>query len=340
MNPNIAVVGCGRWGRNLVRNFAALGALRVMCDVTPTDQQPLAAQYPQVEYRTQLAEVLADPAIDGVVVATPAPTHYQVARAALEADKDVMVEKPLVLDVAEGEALVRLAQERDRLLMVGHLLYYHPALLRLHELVKQGVLGDLYYLYSHRLSLGQIRREENVLWSFAPHDISALLLLTGALPQWVSACGGSYLQPGIPDVAMVNLGFPQGIQAHIFVSWLNPCKEQRLVVVGSRGMATFDDRNPSLKLTTAPYEVRWEERLPVAVSGETQPVAVAAAEPLRQECQHFLECIATRQPPRSDGQNGLAALRVLQACQRSLEQRGAVVSLASEPSPPAAVSWA
>ena len=322
LTPQIAVIGCGTWGRNLVRNFADLGALKVMCDVDPLQLDLLAAEYPHVQREIDLHRVLADREIKGIVVATPAATHHTVAKLALEAGKDILVEKPLALHVEEAQELVSLAEENKRILMVGHVLYYHPAIVKLKELVHQGALGRIYYIYSNRLNLGRFRPEENILWSFAPHDISILLLLLGEMPQTVSAHGGTYLQPQVVDVTVTTLSFASGVRAHIFVSWLHPCKEQRLVVIGDRGMAVFDDLNADAKLTLCDYSVRWIGGVPSPSSNGQQKIAIAKEEPLRAECQHFLHCIEGRSRPRTDGPNGLAVLRVLDACQHSLEQGG------------------
>ena len=327
MNRNIAVVGCGLWGKNLVRNFADLEALRVVCDVAPLKLQSLVEQYPQVQCRTDLYSVLSDEGVKGVVVATPAATHYAVAKAALEAGKDVLVEKPLALRVNEGAKLVRIAEEKGLVLMVGHLLSYHPAVMKLKQLIVEGALGDIYTMHSSRLNLGRIRQEENVLWDFAPHDISIFTLLTGEMPKSVSAWGSSYLQQGIHDVATVLLEFPGGVQGHIFVSWLYPQKEQRLAVIGEGRMAVFDDLRAEGQLTLYDYAIQWEGHIPSAVRGEQQIVEVGSEEPLRSECQHFLDCIAYRHIPRTDGRNGLDVLHILEACQTSLEQRGAGVAL-------------
>ena len=241
---------------------------------------------------------------------------------ALLSGKDVLVEKPLCLSVEEGRRLVALASETQRVLMVGHLLWYHPAVLRLKELIEQGELGRIQYIYSNRLSLGKIRREENILWSFAPHDISVILGLVGEMPDTVEAQGGNYLHDGIADVTVSLLSFPSGIKAHVFVSWLHPFKEQTLVVVGTRQMAVFDDVEEENKLLLYPHVITWRNHLPIANKAEAKSIPIDPGEPLRAECLHFLECIRTRQPPRTDGQEGLRVLKVLQQCQEALGSRG------------------
>lgn len=327
----VAVIGCGYWGKNLVRNFNQLGALHLVCDVTPGGRETASAIAPQVPVVDDVAEVL-DSGVDGVVIATPAETHYALAKRALEAGKDVFVEKPLALTYEEGAELVQLAYRQGRILMVGHVLEYHPAIERLFELVQEGALGKLRYIYSNRLSLGKIRREENILWSFAPHDVAVILRLLGSMPFEVVACGGSYVQPNIADVTVTNLLFDNGVRAHIYVSWLHPFKEQRLVVIGDKRMASFDD--VAKRLVLYDQRVEWHEGLPVPVKSDGEPIAFSSEEPLRRECQAFLDAIQTRRPPLTDGLSGLRVLRVLQAAQRSLVMNGQPVHLPIETSFP------
>ncbi len=327
----VAVIGCGYWGKNLVRNFFQLGALAAVCDATEAGRAAAAQLAPGVPIYTDITEVLASN-VFAVVIATPAETHTALVSAALLADKDVFVEKPLALTYEEGASLVRLAEQRQRILMVGHVLEYHPAILRLRELVAAGELGKLQYIYSNRLSLGKIRREENILWSFAPHDVAVILRLVGAMPFEVVATGGQYLQPNIADVTVTNLLFDNGVRAHIHVSWLHPFKEQRLVVIGSRKMASFDDVNKQLVLYD--QRVEWQEGEPVPVRHAGAAVPFAAGEPLRKECEAFLEAVASRQPPLTDGASGLNVLRVLQAAQRSLVLNGEPIKLPIEPFQP------
>jgi UDP-2-acetamido-3-amino-2,3-dideoxy-glucuronate N-acetyltransferase len=229
----VAVVGVGYWGKNLVRNFHELGALGALCDSNRRTEEDYKKKYPDVRFGTDYQEVLCDSSIQAVALATPAATHYDLTKAALEAGKDVLVEKPLAIDVRHGEELVRLASAKGRILMVGHILRYHPAILKLQELIEDGQLGKINYLYSNRLNIGKIRTEENILWSFAPHDISVILSLLDEMPSQVSCQGGAYLNNGVTDVTLSHFEFPSGVRAHIFVSWLHPIKEQKLVVVGS-----------------------------------------------------------------------------------------------------------
>jgi UDP-2-acetamido-3-amino-2,3-dideoxy-glucuronate N-acetyltransferase len=318
MSVKVAVVGMGYWGKNLVRNFHEIGALRMICDRDPARESAATKDYPGVPFCRDYASVLADQEIQAVALATPAATHYRMAREALDADKDVFVEKPLALTVPEGEELVRLAEQRKKILMVGHILQYHPAVRELGRLIQNGDLGRIQYLYSNRLNIGRIRTEENILWSFAPHDISVMLGLLNEEPCAVSCQAGSYLSQNVPDVTMSQFVFRSGVQAHVFVSWLHPFKEQRLVVIGSVKMAVFDDTVKD-KMILYPHKVEWKNRIPTAVKAEGQVVAVGEAEPLRQECLHFLECVESRTPPTTDGNEGLRVLRVLNACQQSLE---------------------
>jgi predicted dehydrogenase len=321
------VIGCGYWGKNLVRNFQRLGALAAVCDATPSGRETAAGLAPRASVVGALDEVLGS-GVSGVVIATPAETHYEVASRALRAGKDVFVEKPLSLTFEQGAALVRLAEEAKAVLMVGHVLEYHPAVVRMRELVESGELGRVRYISSNRLNLGKVRREENILWSFAPHDIAVILRLTGSMPFQVAALGGSYVQPNIADVTVTHLLFDNGVRAHVYVSWLHPFKEQRLVVIGSKKMASFDDVTKRLVLYDQRVEVREGEPVPVKGSGDEVPFG--GEEPLLLECRAFLDAIATRRPPTTDGASGLRVLQVLQAAQRSLVMNGEPVTLPIE----------
>jgi len=332
---SVAVIGCGYWGKNLVRNFHGLGALSLICDVTESGRSTAAEIAPQVPFTGSYEEVL-ESEVPALVIATPAASHYDLTRRALLAGKDVFAEKPLALAYDEGAELVRLAREHGRILMVGHVLEYHPAIVRLHELVRDGALGKLQYIYSNRLNLGKVRREENILWSFAPHDIAIILRLMGAMPFQVSAVGGAYVQANIPDTTITNMLFDNGARAHIFVSWLHPFKEQRLVVIGSERMATFDDVSKQLLLYDQRVELHEGEPVPVKAPGEA--VEWTAAEPLRLECEAFLEAVNSRTEPLTSGESGLQVLRILQAAQRSIVLSGEAVALPIEsPAHPASV---
>ena len=325
--PGVAVAGCGYWGKNLVRTFSRLGALEWLCDVNATALHEQAAGLAGIRTTTRFDDLL-DADVAAVVIATPAALHYSNARAALLAGKDVFVEKPLALRYDEGMELVDLAQSLGRVLMVGHILQYHPAVASLRALVAREELGRLWYIYSNRLNLGRVRREENILWSFAPHDLSVILGLAGAEPESVSATGCSYLQKMVADTTVTNLQFASGIAAHIFVSWLHPYKEQRLVVVGERKMAVFDDTQPTGKLKIHDKGIDWQDGLPVPRRDAETVVDIAGTEPLSIECEHFLECIVQRTSPLTDGSEALSVLRVLEASQISMDEGGRAVSLA------------
>jgi len=323
----VAVVGAGAWGRNLVRNVADLGALRWVCEADATTLEEVATAFPGIRATTDIGEVLADEDVRGVVIATPAPTHAALATAAMDAGKDVLVEKPLALDVADARRLAERSEECGAVLMVGHILEYHPAVTRLVDLVRAGELGAVRYVYSNRLNLGRVREEENILWSFAPHDISVIERIVGGEPESVATSGGAYLQHGIADVTVTDLTFAGGVRGHVFVSWLHPFKEQRLVVIGDRKMAVFDGAG-SGALTLYDRSIDTSSGRPVAREGAAAVVVpVDEAEPLRLECEHFLARIRDRGRPLTDGANGIAVLRVLEASQRSLERAGAPVRL-------------
>src|SRR5215813_3674276 len=315
----IACIDAGYWGKNLVRNFTDLGVLAWVCEADPSTRAHLAAAYHTARFTEAVDQVLADPEVASVAIVTPAETHSELVRRALLAGKDVLVEKPLSLSIEEGRQLVALACERQRVLMVGHLLWYHPAVLKLRELVEEGELGRIQYIYSNRLNLGRIRREENILWSFAPHDISVILGLVGEMPNVIQAQGGNYLHDRIADVTVSLLSFPSGIKAHIFVSWLHPYKEQKLVVVGDRKMAVFDDVEEKDKLLLYSHTIHWKNHVPIPSRADARPVAFEPEEPLRAECRHFLDCVRSRSRPRTDGAEGLRVLTVLQRCQEALE---------------------
>ena len=317
----VAVIGFGNWGKNLTRNFHELGALAAVCESAPDRRDQCHSDYPDCRTYSDVDAVLADSSIQAVVIATPAEHHAAMAKKALLAGKDVFVEKPLSLDIASGRALVTLAQEKNRILMVGHLLWYHPAILKLKELIASGELGRIQYIYSNRLNLGKIRREENILWSFAPHDISVILGLLGEMPDKIVAQGGNYLHEQIADVTVSCLYFPSGVRAHIFVSWLHPYKEQKLVIVGDKKMAVFNDVYPDRKLLLYPHSIQWKDQIPVAGRAEAQDVPISEEEPLRAECAHFLQCVATRQSPRTDGEEALRVLTVLHMCQKAMDTK-------------------
>jgi len=331
---NIAVIGSGYWGKNLVRNYHQLGALKLICDKNEIVLDNFKQQYPDIETCLALNRVLKRDDIQGLVIATPAETHYTLAREALLAGKHVYVEKPLVLDEKEGEELISIAKGKNLVLMVGHLLQYHPVFIRLKKLANSGELGRINYIYSNRLNLGKIRREENILWSFAPHDISMILSLAREEPEHVYATGGNYLHQKIADVTTTHMVFPSGMRAHVFVSWLHPFKEQKLVVVGDKKMAVFDDTLPwKDKLLLYPHQINWANNAPVPVKGESErPDDIPESEPLKQECEHFLSCISNGHWPVTDGSEGLRVLKVLNAAQSSLDNNVSKLSIKSSKS--------
>ncbi len=325
--PSVALIGYGPWGRNLGRNLAQRGALAAIVDPDPQTRAEAARAWPAVAVLPDMdALAAACPDLQAVVIAAPAARHGALVRANLELGRHVFVEKPLTLDLSEGRTLVALARARGLRLMVGHLLHYHPAVETLAALVREGTLGRLRTLYSHRLNLGRFRREESSLWSFAPHDVAVLLRLTGAMPERVIAQGSSFLHPKVADTTMTLLEWDSGIAAHIYVSWLHPFKEQRLVVVGEDGMAVFDDSRGADKLQLYRHGVEWRDGRPMPRRAEAETVACADTEPLGREVDAFL--LWLRDPsavPPSDGEEGLRVLAVLDAAERSLGLRGAAV---------------
>jgi UDP-2-acetamido-3-amino-2,3-dideoxy-glucuronate N-acetyltransferase len=332
----VAAVGSGYWGKNLVRNLHQLGALGLICEKDEHVLSSFGETYPDVETCFALSDALSRDNIQGVFIATPAETHATLVREALLAGKHVFVEKPLALAEREAGMLLELAEELGLTLMVGHLLQYHPVFIKLQELASSGELGRINYIYSHRLNLGKIRREENILWSFAPHDISMILSLAKEEPETVFATGANYLHRKIADVTTTHMAFPSGLHAQVFVSWLHPFKEQKLVVVGDRKMAVFDDTRPWVdKLFLYPHVINWENNVPVPARAEPEKVDIPEAEPLRMECRHFLDCVKTGERPRTDGYEGLRVLRVLNAAQRSMDQNGKLIQINSRQGDPA-----
>ncbi len=324
LEPAIAVIGAGYWGKNLVRNFHQLGVLKTICDGANNIREDMTKTYPDVAVTDDINGVLQDTGIQAVVIAAPAVLHYEIAEKALHAGKHVFVEKPLSLNQTDGEKLVRLAAQKQKTLFVGHILHYHAAVIRLKEMIRAGKIGRLEYIYSRRLSFGKIRREENILWSFAPHDISIILSLTGEEPSYIDSVGSNFLHARIADVTMTNLKFPSGIGAHIFVSWLNPYKEQKLVIVGSSGMLVFDDTEPiETKLVLYPHTINWQNGLPVPNKAESMAIDLKDIweEPLKAECKAFLATIATSTKPLTSGEEGLKVLKVLEQSQQSIEQK-------------------
>jgi len=324
----IGMIGLGAWGKNILRNLKELNVVAMACDDNLKVINERKKDFPQVNYTTDVYDILDDRDITAVVIATPAATHYQLTKLALTADKDVFVEKPLALTYAEGKELYVLAKSKNKILMVGHILQYHPAAIKLKELIEQGRLGKIQYLYSNRLNIGKLRVEENILWSFAPHDISLILMLVGDEPTQVTCFGDAYLNKGIYDSTLTALEFKSDIKAHIFVSWLHPFKEQKLVVIGSKAMVVFDDLTKE-KLFIYPHRIEWTEgRIPVAMKAEYEVVPVETKEPLREEIQHFLQCITERIQPKTDGEEGLRVLKILEQAENSI--KGQSVSIKTQ----------
>jgi predicted dehydrogenase len=320
----VGVVGLGYWGPNLARNFAAIAGCELtwLCDASSEAREKLAPSFPGARTTADLDDLLGDSELDAVVLATPVPTHAELAVRVAQAGKHCFVEKPLATTAADAEQAVAAAERAGRILMVGHLLEYHPAVDRLKGLLDEGQLGELYYVYGNRLNLGKLRAEENALWSLGAHDVSVVLRLIGEEPTECVAHGESYVRAGVQDVAFCYLRFPSGAVAHLHLSWLDPHKERRLTVVGARRMATFDDMLLDGKLTV--YDKGFDEDAHtwgeyIARSGESFSPQISNAEPLRIECEHFVECIRTGATPRSDGHSGLRVVRVLERLQRSLE---------------------
>lgn len=328
--PRIAVVGCGYWGKNLVRNFHSLGALRLVVDATPAGRATAAGIDPGVECIADFDTLVDRRDIDAVVLATPAATHHSLGLRLLRAGKDLFVEKPMALELADGAEMVAEADRLGRILQVDHLLEYHPAFTRLRELAAAGRFGRLLRLHSHRLNFGKVRTEEDALWSLAPHDIAMLVRLAGRAPSTVSCIGHHALGTSRADTALARLDFGDGLEAHVFCSWLQPIKEQRLVLVGDSGMAVFDDTAPAdRRLALHDRRVTWENGAPVLAASDPVHPELPAQEPLREACAAFLEAVATRSAPLTDGSSGLRVLAVLDACRRSMLSGGAPVSCAS-----------
>lgn len=330
----IAIAGVGAWGKNLVRNYFQLPECRLkyICDVDNGKLEALKAQYPGVKATRWFIDIVNDPEVRAVVIATSASTHYQLCKMALEAGKDVYVEKPFVLIVSQAEELIDIAERHERILMVGHLLEYHPIINRLKEMIDSNEFGEIYYIYNQRVNLGTVRGDENALWNFAPHDISSILYLLGKEPTDVAARGQSYLQEGIEDVVFLTMNFGNRSMAHIHVSWLDPHKIRKITIVGSKKMAVFDDleANEKLRIYNKGAEPNTDynsfaEYVTLRFGDITIPY-IKIDEPLRLECRHFLSCVRERKQPLSDGRDGLRVLKVLDAAQRSLRNNGVPVS--------------
>jgi len=329
-NVRIAVIGCGRWGKNLVRNFDELGVLSFVCDADTSRLYDIFDET-GVPLCSDYRLLLDEPSVDGVAIATPSETHYEIAKEFLLAGKDVLVEKPMALSVDEGVELVALAKEKDRVLLVGHLLEYHPAVRHLKKIVDSGELGNVHYISSTRLDFGYIQQGSDVLWTFAPHDLDTILLLLGREPTSITTTGGDYVNSGAVDVSMSTLDFGEGLKALLFFSWLHPYKERKLVVIGDKGMAVFDDVGKD-KLTLYPNVVVWHQGKPITKMENGTVIATDNVEPLCIECLDFITCVATRSRPRVSTARALQVLRLLVACQESARSGGIPVMM--EPAAP------
>ena len=321
----VGVVGLGYWGPNLARNFAAIPGCELawLCDASPQARAKLEPSFPSARSTGSIEDLLGDDQLDAVVLATPVPTHAQLAIAVADAGKHCFVEKPLATTAADAERAVAAAARAGKILMVGHLLEYHPAVARLKELIDSDELGALYYIYGNRLNLGKLRADENALWSLGAHDVSVALHLIDEEPEECIAHGASYVRESVQDVVFCYLRFPSGVVAHLHLSWLDPHKERRITVVGARRMATFDDMLIEGKLTI--YDKGFDEDTRswgeyIARAGDTFSPRIPNLEPLRIECEHFVQCVRTGETPRSDGNSGLRVVRVLEALQQSLDR--------------------
>jgi predicted dehydrogenase len=330
----IAVVGAGAWGKNHIRVFSEIPNvhLKYICDSDPTRLTKLQKSYPQTKMVENLSPIIKDPEIKGIVIASSAVSHFPLAKESLLAGKDVLVEKPMALNVEDAEEMVRIAEEKKRILMVGHLLIYHPVVDRLKEMIASEELGRIHYIYTQRVNLGVIRQDENALWSFAPHDLSVILYLINEEPIAVTAHGESYIQKGIEDVVFVSLHFPDGKMANIHLSWLDPHKLRKVTIVGSEKMVVFDDMESSEKLKIYDKGVKnlsydtYGEYLSLRFGDITIP-NVKMIEPLRAEAEHFIQCIELREKPKTGGRDGLDVVKILVAAQESLKKSGVPISL-------------
>ena len=342
---SLAIIGCGRWGMNHLRTAADLlgNNIRYVCDVNDKNlkqgqkilsekNKSLAAK---IKFVTTIEDILNDVRLNSVIIATPAESHYTLSKQCLEAGKNVLVEKPLSLFSYQAKELEKLSKQKKKILMVGHLLLFHPAIRKIKQLVDNGTIGRLQYIYSNRLNLGTVRKEENILWSFAPHDISVLQYLIEADPVEIDASGATFLQPGIHDVTLTTLHYPNNIHAHIHVSWLHPFKEHRLVIIGDKSMVVFEDSRQENKLILFPKGIDWIEGEPRKRDEDFQVVDYKADQPLRLEQKHFADCVKSAKQPLTDGINGIKVLEILEVAQSRLEKIGREGDKAKSPSPEA-----
>lgn len=332
---NIAVVGCGYWGPNLIRNLYSIENLQLtVCDLNKERVAKIKSSYPTIKTSYDIDEILWDNEITAVVISTPAKTHYELAKRCLLKGKNVLVEKPLAFTTKEAEELVGLSKKNGKVLMVGHTFEYNPAVIKLKEYIDTGELGKVYYAYSSRLNLGQIREDVNAMWNLAPHDISILIYLFGSLPKRVRAVGNAFIQNGIEDVVFVTLEFPREIMAHIHVSWLDPSKTRKVTVVGDKKMVVYDDVDNEARLkiydkgiTKSPHNEVFGEYFLKLRSGDIYIPRIDLQEPLKIEVSHFVECVKENKTPKTDGENGLRVIKTLEAAQYSLKNDGVFVDL-------------
>ena len=319
----LAVVGLGYWGKNILRNVYETGLFFMACDSSTQIIEERKKLFPDIDYTDNFNDILSDPQIKAVLISTPASTHFNMVKDALNAGKDVFVEKPLALNTRDGKELVQIAKKKKRILMVGHILQYHPAVIKLKQLIDKGRLGKIQYINSNRLNIGKVRIEENILWSFAPHDISVILMLLNDSPVKIGCFGEDYLSKKVHDVTLTTLEFKNKVKAHIFVSWLNPYKEQKLVVVGSKAMAVFDDMTKE-KLFIYPHKIKCQtNNVPVVKKADCKIVKISQKEPLKEEIAHFIDCVKTRKRPLTDGREGLRVLSVLEEADMLIREEDA-----------------
>jgi predicted dehydrogenase len=334
---NVAVIGLGYWGPNLARNFAELAEVNLhsVCDLNKESLDKIGRRYPTTHLTTNHAAVLADPAIDAVVIATPVETHYALAKESLDAGKHVLVEKPLAMTTTQCRELIDLADKRGKTLMVGHVFRYNAAVQKLKSCLESGEVGDIYYIYSSRLNLGRVRQDINAMWNFAPHDVSIIIHLLDMMPCQVNTRGFSYLQDNIEDVVFMTLNFPNGTGVHVHISWLDPRKVRLMTVVGSKKMVIYDDVSADAKIQIYDKGVTKQPNFQslgdfnsfgefqlLLRAGDVLIPKINFVEPLRVECQHFVDCIKNGDRPLTDGGEGLRVVQVLEAAQRSLINEG------------------
>jgi predicted dehydrogenase len=315
---SICVIGGGRWGQNHIRTLFEMGNLGGIVEANPKRLQELLEQYPVKGF--QDVEMALKEDFDGFTIAAPAPLHYDIAKLLLEHGKSVLVEKPMTLSSETSLELVELAKAKGAQLMVGHVLLFHPAIVKIKELIDNGKIGELYYIYSNRLNLGTVRTEENVFWSFAPHDISVLNYFVGEISECIESKGAKFLQKNVYDYTMTQLTYPNNIHAHIFVSWLHPFKEHRMVVIGSRGMISFEDSSPEKEIKFYNKHIEFEQGIPIKVENPTEIIPYEQKQPLTEELKYFVENL-DKKIEISDGRSGYEVVKVLEKAQELIDEK-------------------